>query len=167
MTFLDPRPFRENFIAWNWLYAALTLMILCAILMCVGWFRELYEPGTYSEIAVITGIFSAVVCGLIFAHRSHDKVLFRTEFGKVRLIELINHHPDKQQFASFLSKFVKQIKLAKTVSNFDSAKLIVRELQELRSLKEESVISENCYEIAKKRLLRYNAFKSTSPTETE
>jgi hypothetical protein len=167
MTFLDPRPFRDKFVAWNWLYAAITLFVVSAGLIYAGWFGELYESGTYSEIAIVIGLFAAVVFGLIFTHRSYDKVLFRTEFGKVKLIELINNHPDKKAFASFLSKFVKQIKLAKAASKFDSAKLITSELQELRRLKEESVISENRYEKAKKRLFKHKAFKSAPATEAE
>jgi hypothetical protein len=167
MTFLDPRPFREKYMAWKWLFAALALLALSLVLIYVGWIGNYYEPGTYSEVTTVAGIFTAIVCALIFTHRSHDKVVFRTEFGKVKLIELINNHPDKQGFTSFLSKFVKQIKRAKTDSNFDTAKLVACELQELRRLKEESVISENRYEIAKKRLFKHKAFNSTSPAESE
>jgi hypothetical protein len=98
---------------------------------------------------------------LAFFHYSRDRVFFRSQYGKIKLIELINKNPDNESFRSFINKFIMQIKKSKTAKNQNQNKFLSRELQELRRLKDETVIPVNSYEKAKKLIFRHEAFSTT------
>ena len=100
------------------------------------------------------------MCLLAFFYYSQDKVYFRTQFGKIRLIELINNNPDNESFKRFVNHFIMQIKKSKTAKNYNAAKFLTRELQELRRLKNETILPEESYEKAKQLIFRHEAFKS-------
>ena len=53
-----------------------------------------------------------------------------------------------------------QIQKAKTAKNLNQTKFLARELQELRRLKDETVIPINSYEKAKKLIFSHKAFSA-------
>ena len=53
-----------------------------------------------------------------------------------------------------------QIKKSKTAKNINQHKFLTRELQELRRLKDETVIPIDSYEKAKKLIFKHEAFNS-------
>ena len=53
-----------------------------------------------------------------------------------------------------------QIKKSKTAKNLNQAKFLARELQELRRLKDETVIPVDSYEKAKKLIFSHEAFST-------
>ena len=77
---------------------------------------------------------------LLFFYHSSDIVYFRSQYGKVRLMELDYNKPDKDSFREFISKFCGQIKETKQASSLDPSQLLARELKELRRLKEERIV---------------------------
>jgi len=87
-------------------------------------------------------------------------VFFRTQYGKIKLIELINKNPDSDKFKSFINKFVMQINKSRTAKGYSQNKLLARELQELRRLKDETVIPAEAYEKAKVLIFKHEAFKA-------
>ncbi|MCP4768889.1 MAG: DUF3810 family protein [Gammaproteobacteria bacterium] len=155
---LDPRPFRSRHIAWRWLYASLGLFGMDAALFFSGWLD--------SASVIALGLFIcstavALMMLLAFFYFTHDTVYFRSQFGKIKLMELMNNSPDNDSFRDFVNKLVMQINKSKTASNKDNGQLLKSELQQLRRLKDESVIDEQVYENAKKLILRHDAFKAT------
>ena len=54
-----------------------------------------------------------------------------------------------------------QIKKSKTAKNLNQTKFLARELQELRRLKNETVIPETSYEKAKQLIFRHEAFSAS------
>jgi hypothetical protein len=54
-----------------------------------------------------------------------------------------------------------QIKKCKTAKSFNQNKFLARELQELRRLKDETVIPEASYEKAKRLIFKHKAFSAT------
>ena len=97
---------------------------------------------------------------LAFFHYSTDTVYFRSQYGKVRLFELINMNPDKSAFRSFINKFIMQIKKSKTAKGFNQSKFLARELRELRRLKDEGTVPAGSYESAKKLIFKHKAFSA-------
>jgi hypothetical protein len=87
-------------------------------------------------------------------------VYFRSRFGKVRLMELINKNPDKDSFRDFINKLVMQINKSKAARDKNQGQMLTSELQELRRLKDETVIPEVSYEKAKRRIFKHEAFKA-------
>lgn len=158
IAYLDPRPFRQRKIAWKWLYGSLALFALGLAMIFGGWLET-------SAINFLGLFLGATVVGLMtllaFFHYSRDTVYFRSQYGKIKVIELINMNPDKASFRSFITKFIMQIKKSKTAKNFNQSKFLARELRELRRLKDESIVPNDAYEKAKALILKHEAFNAS------
>ena len=161
IAYLDPRPFRQRHIAWKWLYAGLALIGLDVAIVFGGWLdtSSVNFMGLFIGVTVV-----ALMTLLAFIYNSHDKVFFRTQYGKVRVIEMMNNNPDKKSFRGFITKFNMQVKKAKTSKDITQNKFLANELQELRRLKDEAMIPEEDYEKAKRRIFKHEAFKAASQT---
>ncbi len=157
LAYLDPRPFRIRRIVWKWLYASLALWALDAGLLLTDWFN----PGfaIFFGIVTITTV-TALITLLTFFYLSHDTVYFRSNFGKIRLLELSNNNPDKKSFHVFVNKIVVQINKSKTAKNMNQSQFLTSELKELRRLKDESIVTEESYQRAKRRIFKHEAFRS-------
>ena len=157
IAFLDPRPFRSRVRAWRWLYIAVALLGVDAVLLAGGF----VDTSSINFLGLFVGLLIVGIMSLLaFFYYSRDRVCFRTQYGKIRLIELINKNPDNDSFRSFLNKLVMQINKAKTARGLTQAKFLARELKELRRLKDEGVIPENSYEKAKQLIFKHEAFTS-------
>lgn len=157
LAYLDPRPFRNRLISWKWLYLSIALFVLDFVLYMSGWL----DKSSINFLGLFIGVMVVAAMTLLaFFYNSHDKVYFRSQYGKIRLIELINKNPDNEQFKSFLNKFIMQIKKSKTAKNFTQNKFLARELQDLRRLKAEAVVPEESYEKAKRLIFKHEAFKA-------
>ena len=155
LAYLDPRPFRTRTVPWKWLYASLALWVLDAALVFSGWL----EASSVNFLGLLVGItVAASMCMLAFFYYSRDTVYFRTQYGKIKLVEMINKNPDNDSFRGFIDKFVKQINKCKTAKDITQNKFLASELQELRRLKDETVIPTISYEKAKKLIFKHEAF---------
>jgi hypothetical protein len=157
LAYLDPRPFISRHIAWKWLYASLALWVLDLALIFSGWL----DTSSINFLGLFVGVTAAALITLLaFFYQSHDTVYFRSRFGKVRLMELINKNPDNDSFRGFVNKLVMQINKTKASRNKNQSQMLASELQELRRLKDETVIPEESYEKAKKLIFKHEAFKT-------
>ncbi|MDH3221323.1 MAG: hypothetical protein OEO19_17465 [Gammaproteobacteria bacterium] len=157
IAYLDPRPFRKRIVAWKWFYLSLALLGLDITLYFTGWL----DTSSINFLGLFLGLLVVSVMSLLaFFYYSRDRVFFRSQYGKIRLIELINKNPDNESFRSFITKFIMQIKKSKTAKNFNQTRFLARELQELRRLKNETVIPENSYEKAKQLIFKHEAFSA-------
>jgi len=158
LAYLDPRPFHIRHIVWKWLYASLALWALDAVLLFTDWF----SAGSIVYLGAITCItVVALMTMLAFFYLSHDTVYFRSRFGKIRLLELANNNPNKENFRDFVNKLVVQINKSKSARGLDQSQMLTSELKELRRLKDESILPEESYEKAKRRIFRHEAFKTS------
>ena len=158
LAYLDPRPFRVRTVKWSWLYASMALWVLDIVLVFTGWL----ETSSVTFLGLFVGVTVVALMTLMgFFHYSQDTVFFRTQYGKVKLVEVINKNPDTDSFRSFITKFVMQIKKCKTAKGLNQNKFLARELQELRRLKDETVIPEASYEKAKRLIFKHEAFSAT------
>lgn len=157
IAYLDPRPFRSRIRSWRYLYLALALMGIDAVLLLGGFI----DTSSVNSLGLFVGLLVVGIMSLLaFVYSSRDRVFFRTRYGKIRLVELINKKPDNKSFRSFINNFVMQINKARTARGLNQARFLARELKELRRLKDEGVIPENSYEKAKQLIFRHEAFTS-------
>lgn len=157
IAYLDPRPFRHRVIAWKWLYLSLALLGIDIVLALSG----MLDTSSVNFLGLFIGLLVVSAMSLLaFLYKSRDQVYFRSQYGHIKLIDLTNKNPDSDQFKSFLNKFVMQIKKSKTAKGFNQNKFLARELQELRRLKDETMIPEESYEKAKQLIFRHEAFKA-------
>jgi hypothetical protein len=157
LAYLDPRPFRTRTVPWKWLYASLALWVLDIALVFTGWLEasSVTFLGLFIAITVI-----ALMTLMAFFYYSRDTVFFRSQYGKIKLVEVINKNPDGDGFRSFINKFVMQINKCKTAKGFNQNKFLARELQELRRLKDETVVPSASYEKAKRLIFKHEAFSA-------
>jgi hypothetical protein len=157
IAYLDPRPFRSRVRSWRYLYLALLLVGIDAVLLLGGF----VDTSSINFLGLFVGLLVVSVMSLLaFFYNSRDRVFFRTRYGKIRLVELLNKNPDNRTFRTFLNNFVMQINKAKTSRGLSQAKFLARELKELRRLKDERVIPENSYEKAKQLIFKHEGFTS-------
>jgi hypothetical protein len=157
LAYLDPRPFRVRNIAWKWLNASLALWSMAAIIVFAGWF----DSSSVTSLGLFSGIIiAALFTLLLFLYRCENKVYFRSQYGKARLLEMIYNNPNKGHFHDFIKKFVAQIKASKKAKSMDQSKLLAAELKDLRRLKDEIVVSDDAYEKAKRLIFKHKAFKA-------
>ncbi len=162
IAFLNPNPVRQQHVAWKWLYAAAIALIVSFVLMIVGWFSNLLASSSsvYYSTAVVVVFSVALIALLLFAHNSYDKVIFKTEFGHVKLIELINKYPDKDEFRKFITRFIVQIRKARARKGFTPSKFLACELREIRRLRDETIVTEEEYQAAKVIIFKHSSFKA-------
>jgi len=124
ISYLDPRPFRIKTMAWKWLYLSGAMLALAITLLFTGWVdtSSVNFLGLFLVVLVV-----AVMSALAFFYYSRDRVFFRSQFGKIRLIEFINKNPDNDSFRKFINKFVMQIKKSKTAKGYNQNKLLTSE----------------------------------------
>ncbi len=154
---LDTRLFRVRTVKWNWLYASLALWLLDTLLVYMALTKTPSMIFLGLSVATTT---TALLTLLAFFYYFRDTVIFRSQYGKVKLLEVINKNPDRDSFRSFISTFVAQINKSKADTGFNQNQFLVRELQELRRLKDETVISEASYEKAKRLIFKHEAFNA-------
>jgi hypothetical protein len=158
ISYLDPRPFRVRVKPWKWLYGCLALLGLDMALLFGGWL----DNPSVTLLGLFLGVLVVAIMSLLaFFHYSRDQVYFRSQYGRIKLIELINRNPDADKFRSFVNKFIVQINKSKTAKNLNQTKFLARELQELRRLKDETVIPTDSYEKAKKLIFSHKAFSAS------
>lgn len=159
--FLNPLPVRQHKIAWKWLIAAIPFFLLSAIMIYAGLFSDTFKPSTYF-LTILIAVFSALlICVLLTIQRSYDKWIFVSDCGKVNLIELLSNQPDPETFKTFVERLTLQIRKAKLTRNLSQSDLLAGELRELRRLKDETVISNEEYENAKRLIFNHEGYGST------
>jgi len=165
LSFLDPHPLRESKVAWSWFYGSVGLTLVSMIMIYIGWFSGLVTPSAYYEISLVVVISAMLISLLLFFHNTYDKIIFQSQYGRVKFIEMINKYPDKKSFRRFIARFIMQVKNEKTKKNFSQSKFLTRELQELRRLKNEEVISEKEYESGKIAIFKHDSFQVSGSTD--
>ena len=160
LAYLDPRPVRERHIAWKWLYATLGFTLLTAITVYSVWLANWLNPSIYLLELLVVEISATLICLLLFIHNSYDKIIFKSQYGRVKLIELLNRYPNKKAFREFISKFILQIKYSAKSKGYFQSGFLAQELVELRRLKDETVLDKEEYELAKKAILKHEGFQA-------
>jgi hypothetical protein len=163
LAYLDPIPVREHHTAWKWGFGAIGLSLLSGLMIWLGWFSNSLNPSIYHLTATVTVVTATLICLLLFAHKSYDKVVFHSQHGNVQLIELLNRYPDNESFKKFIGKLILRIKSAKKNKKLSPSKFLAGELKELRRLKDEDVISAEIYETAKVEIFHNESYQVTNP----
>ena len=159
LSFLDPRPYRRRNIAWSWFFASVSLALIGSAMVYLGWFTKTLTPTTYYGVSVAVVIAAMMMSLLLFISNSYDRVIFKSQYGRVKYIEILNKYPNKKACRKFLSSFVKQVKNEKARRNYSIAKFLASELQELRRLKNEEVITEKEYQSGKKAIFKHKSYQ--------
>jgi len=131
---LDPQPRRSLKICWSNL---LIFVALCG----AAWFFTSIILGACAGLSLIVAIY-----------RSHDRLVFYSQYGRAPLVVLFNRSPDRMTLGSFTDDLVQHINDARTRCPGANESLR-EELKAHRRLMEEGGISSKRYDIVKQRIL--------------
>jgi len=142
---LDPQPRRVLNICWGNL---LNFVVLCGAI----WAFALADLASNTVLLpLILGVFAGL--SLILAvYRSHDRLVFYSQYGRVPLVVLFNRSSDRAELGSFTDTLVHHIKDAK-VHHPDVNETLSEELKAHRRLMEAGAISSKRYDLVKQRIL--------------
>ncbi len=142
---LDPHPKRLFKISWG---NMLVFVGLCGAIWLFA-FNSLAQKTTL--VAIILSVCAGL--SLILAiYRSHDRLVFYSQSGRVPLVVLFNRLPDRVTLDSFTEVLIQHIKDAKA-HYMGTIETLNEELKAHRHLMEEGVISNKRYDIVKQRIL--------------
>jgi hypothetical protein len=160
LTYLDPRPVRQSQLAESWLIGSAIFAIISLMLIYLNWFKDSTTPSSLAITLTILAVTLSLTSLLFGLFKAEDRIYFLSQYGRAAILELINKNPDKASFDDFMQNLSQHIISAQHKARLDSTQRLTQELKELRRLKDETVISEQKYEQAKRRIFRNKAFKS-------
>lgn len=155
LTFVSPEPEHIKVIKWNWLYCALAATALLGLFIFLA-IKEMLSL-EYCLIGVAITLTAALICSLIFIYLMRDEFIFKSQFGNIRLFQIDNLKPNQSDFDQFL--IVLQQSIDKSQSNVPVTDRLVDELKMCRRLKDEGIITEETYTLARTAIFKHKQYK--------
>lgn len=141
---------------WKWLHAALAASTSAGIFLYLALAQTIrleycIIPGTISLTA-------AIIFSLIFVYQMRDEYIFKSRYGDARLFLIENKKPSQQDFDRYFICLQQNIDNAqKQLSVSDK---LVDELKMCRRLRDEGVIDDKAYTIARTAIFKHRQYKS-------
>jgi hypothetical protein len=148
---LDPHPKRVVKICWSYL---LIFIALCG----AAWFLASISLALKTTLLSIILGACAGLSLIVAIYRSHDRLVFYSQYGRAPLVVLFNRSPDRMTLGSFTDALVQQINDAR-VRCPDANESLSEELKAHRRLMEEGGISHKRYDIVKQRILSQHSYR--------
>jgi len=156
LAWLTSEPDRNKVIVWKWLYAALGATALAALFVYLG-ISETVAP-VYCMIASIISIAATLICTLIFVYLMRDEFIFKSRYGDARLFLIDNKKPSQQEFDRYFISLQQAIDIAQ--ANIPVSERLVGELKMCRRLRDEGIIDDEAYTIARTAIFKHEQYKS-------
>jgi len=153
---MNSEPERNRIIKWNWLYAASAAGALSGLCLFLA-ISEIVRLD-YCAIAGTITLTATLILSLIFIYLMRDEYIFRSRFGNARLFLIENKRPDQQTFDDFFINLQQAIERAQ--SKLSVTDLLIEELKMCRRLRDEGIIDDETYTIARTAIFRHEQYKS-------
>jgi len=148
---LDPQPGRSLKICWG------NFLIFVA-LSGATWTFSLTGFVLNTMLLPLTLGACAGLSLILTVYRSHDRLVFYSQYGRVPLVVLFNRSPDRATLDSFTDALVQHITDARAhCAGADET--LSEELKVHRRLMEEGVISSKRYDLVKQRILSQHSYR--------
>ena len=142
---LDPQPRRSLKLCWS------NLLIFVALCGAAWFLASISLTLKTTLLSIILGACAGL--SLILAvYRSHDRLVFYSQYGRVPLVVLFNRSPDRVTLGSFTDALMQHINDARAQCPGANESLS-EELKAHRRLMQEGGISNKRYDIVKQRIL--------------
>lgn len=150
---LEPWPVHHRRIAWRWM---LSLVYFALGTLAFGYYLWLNQDSqTLGRLLPFLVTFIILTCGsiLLLIYQSPNVLEFRSRYGNCSLLRLFHNKPDRQSFRLFVGELRTRILAASQAITFDKQQMLAIELQELRRLADEGVLSQEDYHRARQRIM--------------
>lgn len=149
-------PEHNKVIVWKWLYAALGAGVLAALGVYLG-ISETVKP-VYSLVAGTVTVTASLICALIFVYLMRDEYIFKSRYGDAKLFLMENKKPSQQEFDRYFISLQQAIERAQ--SKIPVSDRLVDELKMCRRLRDEGIIDDETYTIARTAIFKHEQYKS-------
>jgi len=156
LAWLSSEPVHNKVIVWKWLYGAMASAALMSLFIFFI-VNETIKP-EYSLIAGTISLTASLIFSLIFIYQMRNEYVFKSHFGNARLFLMENKKPDQEKFDSFFIKLQQAIDQSKTKISVSDR--LVGELKMCRRLRDEGIIDDETYTIARTAIFKHEQYKT-------
>jgi len=156
LAWLSSEPVHNKVIVWKWLYGAMASAALMSLFIFFI-VNETIKP-EYSLIAGTISLTASLIFSLIFIYQMRNEYIFKSHFGNARLFLMENKKPDQEKFDSFFIKLQQAIDQSKTKISVSDR--LVGELKMCRRLRDEGIIDDETYTIARTAIFKHEQYKT-------
>ncbi|MDT8451308.1 MAG: hypothetical protein RQ936_01025 [Gammaproteobacteria bacterium] len=156
LAYVSAEPAHIKVIQWNWLYGVLVSAALLGLFIFLG-IEEVFNLEYCLIGAAITSTTSAIST-LIFIYLMRDEYIFRSRFGNIELFLMDNGKPNQKEFDEFFTRLrdaIKHVQLKQSVADG-----LVEELKMCRRLKDEGIIDEARYTLARTAIFKHKQYQA-------
>lgn len=156
LAWLSSEPEHNKVIVWKWLYWALAAGALAGLCLYLG-LSETLTP-LYCLVAGTVTSTAALIFGLIFFYLMRDEFIFKSRYGNARLFLIDNKKPSQQEFDQYFISLQQAIEKAQSKNSVSDR--LVGELKMCRRLRDEGIISDEAYTVARTAIFKHKQYKS-------
>lgn len=156
LSMLAPWPVRHRDVSWQWLLAVLYFSLTTFAYTAYLFYFQ--ESSKLEKLLPFIVIFLLLSLGsfLMFLYRSPNVIEFKTRYGNCVVLSLLYNNPNKKIFKEFIEEIKLRSLSASQVIKIDKNQMLDIEMNELKRMRNEGVISEHHYADAKARILQVN-----------
>jgi len=153
---LTSEPEHNKVIVWKWLYWALAAGALVGLSLYLG-LSETVKP-LYCLLAGTIAMTISLISSLIFVYLMRDEFIFKSRFGDARLFLIENKKPSQGEFDQYF--IILQQAIDKARANIPVSDRLVGELKMCRRLRDEGIIDDEAYTMARTAIFKHKQYKS-------
>lgn len=156
LSMLAPWPVRHRNISWQWLLAVLYFSLTTlAFTSYIFYFQETSKLERLLPFVVIFLLLSLATF-LMFLYQSPNVIEFKSRYGNCVVLSLLYNNPTKKEFKNFVEEIKLRSMSASQVVKLDKKQMLEIEMNELRRLRNEEIITQHHYADAKARIIQMN-----------
>jgi len=154
LSMLAPWPVRHRNISWQWLSAVIYFSL--TTLAYTSYLLYFQESSKLERLLPFIIIFLLLSLGtfLMFLYQSPNVIEFRTRYGNCVVLSLLYNNPNRKEFKEFISEIKLRSLSASQAVKIDKKQMLNIEMNELRRLRNEGIITQNSYADAKERIIQ-------------
>ena len=156
LAWLSPQPRHNRVIEWKWLYAALGAAAVTGLFIFLA-VQDILKL-EYSAVAGTVSLTASLILSLIFIYKMQDEFIFTSNFGKIDMFLIENKKPSQDEFDSFFINLQQGIERAK--KNIPVTDRLVGELQMCRRLRDEGIIDDGTYTVARTAIFKHKQYQA-------
>jgi hypothetical protein len=156
LSMLAPWPVRHRNISWQWLLAVLYFSF--STLAYTTYLFYFQESGKLERLLPFIVIFLllSLAAFLMFLYQSPNVTEFKSRYGNCVVLSLLYNKPNKKEFKDFIEEIKLRSLSASQVIKIDKNQMLDIEMNELRRLRNEGIITQHHYADAKARIIQIN-----------
>lgn len=154
LSMLAPWPVRHRNISWEWLLAIFYFSFTTlAYTSYVFYFQESAKLERLLPFIFIFLLLSLATL-LMFLYKSPNVIEFKSRYGNCVVLSLLYNKPNKKEFKEFIEEIKLRSLSASQAVKIDKKQMLDIEMNELRRLRNEEIITQHHYADAKARIIQ-------------